>query len=447
MKTPTALPRGNQVRVVNCNRLKGQFRVPGDKSISHRSAMMSAIGNGESRLLNYSSAADCQNTIQCLVSLGARFAVGADAITVDGVGLDGLRESAQPLDAGNSGSTMRMLSGILAGQPFATTIDGDESLRRRPMKRIIEPLVKMGAGICARDDSFAPLSISGGGLKGIEYTPPVASAQVKSAVLLAGLFAVGKTTVIEKTPTRNHTEIMLLECGIPLDVVTSEQMTRISFSGPGTIRPLGDYTVAGDISSAAFFLVAGLVVPDSRLRLEHIGVNPSRRALIEVLRSMGGQIEIEDERLAHGEEVADLTTDSSELAGDIKLRGPIIANLIDEIPILAVAATQLHGTFEVREARELRVKESDRIRSIVDNLRAMGVEIEEFEDGFRLEGPQRLKGASLDSFGDHRIAMAFTVAGLIASGETIVQGAAAAAVSLPEFFELLRVSGASIEEI
>ncbi len=406
--------------------------------------MIAAIGSGHSRLLNYSSARDCRNTIECLTSLGARFQIEPRAILVEGVGLDGLRQAPSPLDAGNSGSTMRMLSGILAGQPLTTIIDGDESLRQRPMRRIIDPLVRMGATIAARDGRFAPLTISGGGLHGIEYSPPVASAQVKSAVLLAGLFAKGTTTIIEQTPTRDHTEIMLSQCEAQLTIERADAGTRISVSSGTTLRALGDYTVAGDISSAAFFLVAGLIVPEARIQLNHIGMNPSRRALIDVLQLMGGSVEVRNARSAHGEQVADLVVVSSSLAGEVSLSGPIIANLIDEIPILAIAATQMEGRFAVREAGELRVKESDRIRSIVANLRLMGVELEEFEDGFQFEGPQRLTGAHLSSFGDHRIAMAFTVAGLVGRGATVIADADAAAVSLPEFFELLRQSGASI---
>lgn len=409
--------------------------------------MIAAIADGRSCIANYSSAADCRNTIECLSALGVRFGLDDDVIAVDGVGLKGLRVASGPLDAGNSGSTMRMLSGVLAGQAFTTVIDGDESLRHRPMGRIIEPLTLMGARIEARDGSFAPLSITGGGLHGIEYTPPVASAQVKSAVLLAGLFAKGTTTVIERTPTRDHTEIMLRQCEAQLSLQEVNEGTRISLSSSDHLKPLGDYTVPGDISSAAFFLVAGLIVPDSQMHLEHIGVNPSRRALIDVLREMGGRIDVGNVRLAHGEEVGDLTASTSRLAADVRLHGAIIANLIDEIPVLAIAATQMEGRFVVREAGELRIKESDRIRSIIDNLRLMGVDVDEFQDGFALTGPQTLTGAQLQSNGDHRIAMAFTVAGLVARGATTIEGADAAAVSLPEFFDLLRKSGATISSI
>jgi 3-phosphoshikimate 1-carboxyvinyltransferase len=337
-----------------------------------------------------------------------------------------------------------MLSGILAGQNFTTEITGDASIQRRPMRRVIDPLTLMGARIEAREGNFAPLKIHGGNLKAIEYTPPVASAQVKSCALLAGLFAEGRTTVVEKTPTRNHTEVMMRECGAAIEVAKAEDGERISVMGRKPLRSLGDYTVAGDLSSASFFIVAALVAPDAELRLRHIGVNASRTALIDALKSVGARIEIENPRIAHGEPVADILIRSSELKGGLELSGAVIANLIDEIPILAVAGARLGGTLTIRDARELRVKESDRIRSIVDNLRRMGAEIEEFDDGLRLTGGQRLRGARIDSFDDHRIAMAFAVAGLIAEGETEIAGADAASVSLPEFYQLLAASGANI---
>ncbi|MDX2032749.1 MAG: 3-phosphoshikimate 1-carboxyvinyltransferase [Blastocatellia bacterium] len=430
----------NRVRISAASGLRGDFQLPGDKSISHRSAMFAALGDGPSRLRNYSSARDCQSTLECLAGLGVEVRREADGIVVDGVGMTGLRPAEGMLDVGNSGTTIRLLSGILAGQPFATEITGDESIQRRPMKRVIDPLRLMGARIEARDNNFAPLRIAGGGLTPIEYAPPVASAQVKSCVLLAGLFADGETVVIERTPTRDHTEVMLRECGAALAV----ENERISVRGGGRLRPLGEYTVAGDLSSAAFFLVAALIAPNAEFRLRHIGINPSRTALIDVLRQIGGRIEILDSRRAHGEPVADLAVRSSELKGDLELSGAVIANLIDEIPILAVAATQLAGSLVIREARELRVKESDRIAAIVGNLRRMGIEVEEFEDGMRIEGKQQLRGAQVESFGDHRIAMAFAVAGLAAEGETDILGADAASVSLPEFYQLLARAGASV---
>ncbi len=436
----------NIIKIAPAAALRGDFQLPGDKSISHRSAMFAAVGEGESRLRNYSSARDCQSTLDCLEALGVKIKREPDAITIEGAGLDGLRQSPRALDVGNSGSTIRMLSGILAGQRFTTEITGDESIQRRPMRRIIDPLALMGARIEAREDNFAPLRIHGGNLKAIEYAPPVASAQVKSCALLAGLFADGRTTVIEKTPTRNHTEVMLRESGAEIEVEQTSDGERISVVGGKPLQALGDYTVAGDLSSASFFIVAALIAPDAELRLRHIGINPSRAALIDALKTIGAKIEIADRRVARGEPVADIVAQSSTLKGDLELSGAVIANLIDEIPILAIAATQLDGALAIRDARELRVKESDRLRAIVDNLRQMGIEIEEFDDGLRLAGKQRLRGARVDSFDDHRIAMSFAVAGLIAEGQTEIVNADAASVSLPEFYQLLAASGAKIEQ-
>ncbi len=436
MTNPSATRRRLQP-VAPTTKWRGDFHLPGDKSISHRSAMCAALGDGVSALRNYSSARDCQNTLDCLEKLGVSVTRTSDLITIAGVGVNGLQAPTERLDVGNSGTTIRLLSGILAGQNFTTEITGDESIQRRPMKRVIEPLTQMGARIEARDNNFAPLKIHGGKLQALEYTPPVASAQVKSCVLLAGLFANGETAVIETTPTRNHTEIMLQECGVRVRQESIAAGTRIAVSGAEHLRALGDYTVAGDLSSAAFFIAAGLLAPDAALRIRHIGVNPSRKALLDVLTQLGARIAVENERLAHGEPVADFFVQSSELRGNLELGGAVVANLIDEIPILAVIATQMHGTLTLREAKELRVKESDRIRSIVDNLRRMQIEVEEREDGFRLVGPQRLRGATVESYGDHRIAMAFAVAGLLATSETTINEAEAASVSLPEFYELL----------
>lgn len=433
------------IRIKAGERIRGEVTLPGDKSISHRSAILAAIGEGESRIRNYSSAQDCQSTLDCLAALGIRVERTPGLVRIEGGGLHGLRQAAGVLDAGNSGSTIRMLAGILAGQPFPTRISGDESIQRRPMKRIIEPLTRMGARITAREGGYAPLTIEGGNLRAIDYTPPVASAQVKSCVLLAGLFADGRTSVLEPLPTRNHTEIMLRECGAAFEQVETAAGTVHAVVGGHPLRPLGEYQVAGDLSSAAFFLGAALLVPDGEVRLSQVGINPSRLALIEVLQQMGGEIGLVDARRAHGEPVADLVARSSSLRGIHELSGAVIANLIDEIPILAVLATQLDGRLTIREAGELRVKESDRIRAIVDNLRRMGVTIEEFPDGFELKGPQPLTGAVIDSCGDHRIAMSFTVAGLIATGETTIRGAEAASVSLPEFYSLLGSMGAIID--
>ena len=429
---PSTAPR-RVIRLTRASHLRGDFRLPGDKSISHRAAMLAALGKGITRLRNYSSARDCQSTLDCLSALGVPVTCEPEQIMIEGVGITGLQPASRMLDVGNSGSTIRLISGILAGQPFTTEITGDESIQRRPMKRIIEPLTLMGARIEARESNYAPLRIAGGNLQAIEYTPPIASAQVKSCVLLAGLFAHGVTTVIERMPTRNHTEIMLRECGVVLSI----EGERIAVRGGQVLRALGDYTVAGDLSSAAFFIAAALLVPEAELRIRHIGINPSRTALLDALKSIGAQIEIMDARTAHGEPVADLRVQVSKLRGDLMLSGAVIANLIDEIPILAVIATQLDGTLTIREAHELRVKESDRIRAIVDNLRCLGAQVEEYDDGLQITGPQALRGARVESYGDHRIAMAFAVAGLIVEGETEIADAEAASVSLPEFYQLL----------
>jgi 3-phosphoshikimate 1-carboxyvinyltransferase len=434
----------NIIKIIPATTIRGDFRLPGDKSISHRSAIIASLGEGQSRLRNYSSARDCLNTLACLEELGVKIKREEKLITIEGAGVYGLREASKLLDVGNSGSTIRMLAGVLAGQNFTTEISGDRSIQRRPMSRIIDPLVQMGAKIEAHKGGFAPLRITGGNLRAIEFAPPVASAQVKSCVLFAGLFAEGRTTVIEKTPTRNHTEVMLRECGAALEIIKSDESERISLLGREPLRALGDYSVAGDLSSAGFFIAAALITPDAQLQLRQIGINPSRAALIEVLKRTGAQIDIQEPRIIHGEPVADLMVRSSTLRGNLKLSGPVIANLIDELPILAVVGTQLQGRLTVRGAHELRVKESDRIRATVENLRQMKIELDEFDDGFSVHGPQKLAGTRVESYDDHRIAMSFAIAGLIAESETEITGADAASVSMPEFYQLLGKIGVTI---
>ena len=294
-----------RIKINPVSKLRGDLQLPGDKSISHRSAMFAALGLGTTTIRNYSSARDCQNTLDCFAALGVQIERHPDRIVIEGVGVNGLQAPINILDVGNSGTTIRLIAGILAGQNFTTEITGDESIQRRPMKRVIEPLALMGARIEARDNNFAPLKIHGGNLQGIEYTLPVASAQVKSCVLLAGLFANSETAVNETTPTRNHTEIMLQECGVPVALRATEAGMRIAVPGGSPLQALGAYTIAGDLSSAAFFIVAALIAPDAELRIWHIGINPSRKALIDVLKQLGARIEIENERLAHGEPVAD----------------------------------------------------------------------------------------------------------------------------------------------
>jgi 3-phosphoshikimate 1-carboxyvinyltransferase len=426
------------VKVFPAKRLEGEIHVPGDKSISHRAVMLASIANGESRIGNFATSADCAATIKCFRRMGVIIGRDGNHVVVAGKGKRGLTAAAGPLDCGNSGTTMRLMSGILAGQPFESILTGDESLRSRPMKRVMEPLTKMGASI-ESVDGRAPLTIRGGRLSAMKYELPVASAQVKSCALLAGLYAEGRTTVIEPTPTRDHTERMLRGFGI--EVATNELdngRREISLDCDADLNAT-DLFIPGDISSAAFFLVAAACLRGSKLRLVNVGVNPTRAAVLDALRRFGARIEVQNYRESSGEPVADLVVRSGideSGSGDNILKGDIIANLIDEIPILAVLGTQLENGLEIRDARELRVKESDRIASIVKNLRAMNADIEEFDDGFRV-GRSELKGAAVDSFGDHRIAMAFAVAGLVAEGVTEIAKAECAAVSFPAFFEVL----------
>ncbi|MCL5025892.1 MAG: 3-phosphoshikimate 1-carboxyvinyltransferase, partial [Chloroflexi bacterium] len=352
-------------------------------------------------------------------------------VRVNGVGLDGLREPPDVLDAGNSGTTTRLLSGILAGQPFLSVITGDASLRRRPMDRIAQPLRRMGATVLARAGGRLPLAISGGGLQGIEYALPVASAQVKSCILLAGLYAAGRTTVVEPAPARDHTERMLRAMGVEV----SREGNRISLAGGQ--QPQGiDIEVPGDVSSAAYFLVAGAVVPGSEVLVENVGVNPTRPGALEALAAMGAEVALENRRDVGGEPVADLRVRGGRLRGT-EIGGEIIPRLIDELPVLALAATQAEGRTLVRDAAELRVKESDRIHTVVTELQKMGARIEEQPDGFVVEGPTPLRGAGVGSYGDHRLAMSLAVAALVARGDTTISDAECVNVSFPGFMDTL----------
>jgi 3-phosphoshikimate 1-carboxyvinyltransferase len=364
-------------------------------------------------------------------ALGAGIRKQGSDVEIQGVGLDGLRQPAGPLDAGNSGSTIRMLSGVLAAQPFSSTIGGDESLSRRPMVRIITPLSEMGAEIHAREDRFPPLTIHGGSLSPIEYVLPVASAQVKTCVLFAGLSAKGRTTVVEPVRTRDHSEIALREFGADIDI----DGRRISIEGRPMLKAR-ELTVPGDISSAAFFLVGATMIPGSSLALENVGLNPTRAALVDFLTAMGARIRIENRRKVNGEPVGDLKVESAEVKGGV-ISGGLTAALIDEIPILAVLGAASEQGLDVRDAAELRVKETDRIASVAGNLARMGITVAEREDGFTVPGRQRFRAAELDSFGDHRIAMAFTIAALAADGESSLENPSAASVSYPEFSSTL----------
>jgi 3-phosphoshikimate 1-carboxyvinyltransferase len=428
------------MKIQPAENLQGKINLPGDKSISHRAGLFSALATGETRIENFATSADCASTLSCLAQLGVEIRREDSTVFVKGVGKTGFKATESVLDCGNSGTTVRLLAGILAGQSFDSVLIGDESLSVRPMKRVIEPLSEMGASIEATDNHL-PMKIFGKKpLKAISFEGKVASAQVKSCVLLAGLNADGKTSVLEKTPTRDHTERMLRWFGVDVEESERENGKLIAVQGAANLTAK-DLLVPSDVSSAAFFLVAGACLKGSEIILPNVGLNPTRNAIVEVLKDFGAEIEIFNLKEIGNEPIGDLRVSGngklqSKLASNV-LRGKIIANLIDEIPILAVFGTQIEGGIEIREASELRVKESDRIKSVVENLRRMNARVEEFEDGFRVEKSE-LKGARVESFGDHRIAMAFAVAALFATGETEIADAECAAVSFPAFFETLK---------
>jgi 3-phosphoshikimate 1-carboxyvinyltransferase len=410
----------------------GVVRIPGDKSISHRYAMLAGIAEGISRFHNFSAARDCASTLDCMSKLGCEWKRLEDgAIEVQGIGPQ-LQTPKQALDCGNSGSTMRMLSGILAGQPFSSELFGDESLSRRPMARIIKPLAEMGARIDSAEGQRPPLNIHGGSLNAIQYRPEVSSAQVKSCVLFAGLFADGETVVEEPIRTRDHGEIALRAFGA--EVERTGNASRIV--GGQRLSAIEAH-VAGDLSSAAFFLCAAAVFPGSQITVPGILMNPTRARLLDILVQMGLKISVAHLEEHNGELVGTIEARGAAWTGAV-IAGEDSAALIDEIPVLAAVAPYTENGLEVRDAKELRVKESDRIAAVATNLRKMGAAVEEFPDGMKISGQQRLHGAELDSFGDHRIAMAFAVAALRAEGDTTILGADAAGVSYPTFFEELQ---------
>jgi 3-phosphoshikimate 1-carboxyvinyltransferase len=412
--------------------IEGLVRIPGDKSVSHRYAMLAAIASGTSRFHNFSAARDCASTLDCMRQLGSEWVrANNGAIEVTGMG-PALLVPTGPLDCGNSGSTMRMLSGILAAQTFPSELFGDDSLSRRPMARIITPLSEMGATLTANDAGRPPLKIQGAKLRAIHYKPEVASAQVKTCVLFAGLFADGETVVEEPIRTRDHGELALLAFGAQVE--REGNMARIRGGQPlSAIEAL----VPGDLSSAAFFLCAAALFPNSRITLPGILMNPTRARLLDILVQMGLKISVAQIEQHHGELIGAIEARGAKWQGGT-IAGADTAALIDEIPVLAATAPYTENGLEVRDAKELRVKESDRLASIVTNLRKMGAEVDERPDGLRIPGGQKLHGAELDSFGDHRIAMAFAVAALRAEGETAIHGAGAAGVSYPTFFEELK---------
>jgi 3-phosphoshikimate 1-carboxyvinyltransferase len=421
--------------------IDGVVELPGDKSISHRYAIIAALAEGKSEIANYASAADCRSTLECLRRLGVEIEVADRVVRVAGAGLDGLKESRRALDAENSGSTMRMLAGVLAGQPFTSTLTGDDSLRRRPMRRVIEPLRQMGAKIKSQEGDRAPIEIQGGHLQAIDYTTPVPSAQVKSAILLAGLFADGVTTVRESVCTRDHTEVALREFGANIE----------GKRGTLSIHPrpklLGrQLVVPGDLSGGVFLIAAALVLPESSLMLHNVGLNPSRAKVIDFLISIGAQVHIASVQLRNGELVGDVAVRHAPLAGG-SISGAQVAEMIDELPMLAALGPFTEKGIEIHDAKELRVKESDRISALAEGLRAMGADVEEFPDGMRVAGRSAgaLHGAKIEPHGDHRIAMALSVAALGAKGETVIRDADCVGVSFPEFFTTLeRLRGAQV---
>lgn len=419
--------------VKHCQRLSGRISVPGDKSISHRSIMFGALAQGKTEISNFLMGADCLSTMACFKAMGVEIDNTAGVITVSGKGLDGLQEPAEVLDCGNSGTTTRLLLGILAGQPFFSVVTGDHSLRSRPMGRVTKPLTQMGARFAGRKNStLLPLAVQGMPfLKAIHYQTPVASAQIKSSILLAGLFADGVTEVTEPATSRDHTERMLQYFGAKVD--THQHTIAISGRPVLTGRKV---TVPGDISSAAFFLVAAASIPDADVTVTGVGLNPTRDGVLEVLQNMGANLKFFNRRVVAGEPVGDVRVQGGTLKGTV-IGGDMIPCLIDEIPVLAVAAAVAQGKTTFKDAAELRVKETDRIATVARELAKFGVSIQEQPDGMIIAGQQSLTGAVCTSHGDHRIAMAMAVAGLLASGETVVTGADSVDISFPGFERVL----------
>jgi len=460
----------DRIKLRKAKELKGEIIPPPDKSISHRAIILSSIAKGKSVIRNFLKAEDTMSTLNAFRKLGVEIEESRGQgskgsrdqekkieIIVNGKGIHGLKEPENIIDCGNSGTTIRLLSGILSGNPFLSILTGDDSLRKRPMGRIIKPLRQMGAEITARaEDTYPPIVIKGKQLKAISYDMPMASAQVKSAILLAGLYADGETEVIEPVKSRDHTERMLPSYGVEVKIDT----LNIKIKG-GTELKGRDMDVPGDFSSSAFFIIAALLVPDSEILIKNVGINPTRTGLLEVLKQMGANVELinkrgiafnsklktlapasrlwrQNSKLFAGEPVADIYCKSATSLKAINITKEHIPALIDEFPILCIAATQADGVTIIRGAEELRVKESDRLKAMAEGLRKMGVEVEEFKDGLSIKGPTKLKGALIDSFGDHRIAMAFSIAALIAKGTTTINSVSSVNISFPGFFEMLR---------
>lgn len=423
---------GDVFYIKKCRYVEGEIELPGDKSISHRAVILSSIARGTSYLEGIQEGKDCLATIRCMKKLGVEIKKKNNGLVVDGVGVDGLKEPEDVLSCENSGTTMRVLSGVLAAQNFYSVLTGDSSLRKRPMQRIIDPLTKMGANILARRGFFPPLSIKGGDLKGINYTLPVASAQVKSCLILAGLYARGKTRIKEPFPSRDHTERMLKYMGVKL----YKENLEIEISGGQELKAK-DFFIPGDISSGAFFAGAAAILEGSCIVLKNVGVNPTRSLFLKILENMGADVRMNDYRISCEEEVANVKVRGTGNLRGIKISGDLISRLIDEIPILAVVACFARGETLIEGAKELRVKETDRIKALVTELGKMGARIEEKEDGMLIYGKGKLEGAQVDSWGDHRIAMALAIAGICARGETSIKNTRCIDVSFPGFRDTL----------
>ncbi|MCR5651952.1 MAG: 3-phosphoshikimate 1-carboxyvinyltransferase [Lachnospiraceae bacterium] len=411
------------------NTLRGSITVPGDKSISHRAVMLGSISDGVTRADNFLMSEDCLSTVACFRDMGVGIDITDKDVVIHGVGLNGLLKPSKDLYTGNSGTTTRIISGILAGQDFDTVLNGDESIQKRPMKRVMEPLSMMGAEITSiRNNGCTPLAIKGHQLNGMTYKMKIASAQVKSAILLAGLYAKGDTVIIEDVPSRNHTELMLK--GFGADIETDGQRTVLR---PGKPLKGMELTVPGDISSAAFFIGAALITEGSDITIRNVGINPTRDGIIRAFLSMGADITLSNEKIQAGERSADIRVRYSKLSGTV-IEGDIIPALIDEIPLIAVAATQAEGETVIRNAAELRVKESDRIELVSGGLKKMGASITPTEDGFVIQGPSKLHGSEIRTQKDHRIAMSFSVAGLISDGPVVLDDTDCVNISYPEFY-------------
>ena len=424
------------MELTNISGLKGEVAIPGDKSISHRCVMFGSISSGITEVTNFLPGADCRATIDCFRRMGIDIEHNETSVIVHGKGLRGLRAPQDILDVGNSGTTTRLICGILAGQPFDSKLSGDNSLNSRPMRRIMEPLTQMGANVSSvlRNDC-APLYIAPGQLHGIHYSSPVASAQVKSCLLLAGLYADGETSVTEPFLSRNHTELMLKEFGADVRSVYETGGTKATASIRTCRQLYGQkISVPGDISSAAYFIAAGLLVPNSEILIKNVGINPTRAGILEVCQNMGADISLFNERKEGGEPIGDILVRTSNLHGTT-IEGSLIPTLIDEIPVIAVMAAMAEGTTVIRDAAELKVKETNRIETVTDNLRAMGCDVEPTDDGMIIHGGKRLHGTTIHTLLDHRIAMAFSIAALVADGVTKILDSHCVDVSYPTFYD------------